>query len=72
MPRKEASISARRKIATTQEVIEYYTKVMRNEEEATTLRMKAAELLGKRYKIFDEEVVSIKAAVIVDDVQKNE
>ena len=42
------------KTAKPQEVIETLTEVMRNED-STTARLKAAELLGKKYGIFSDK-----------------
>lgn len=36
-------------IATQEEILEYLTSVVRNDEEGTRDKIKAAELLGKRY-----------------------
>lgn len=40
------------RIATANEVLEYLTETMRNEEETRRERTKAAELLGKRFALF--------------------
>lgn len=42
------------RIASADEILEYLSGVIRNPEEATRERTKAAELLGKRYALFEE------------------
>lgn len=56
--------------ATAAEVVEFLTEVMRDEDEGAASRLKAAELLGKRYGLFTDKVnVSGSGAVqIVDDI----
>lgn len=44
----------RERIATADEILEYLSGVVRNVDEATRERTKAAELLGKRYALFEE------------------
>lgn len=44
------------RIATQNEILEYFTQIMRNKNEDTTNRTKCAELLGKRYGIFKDKV----------------
>lgn len=44
------------RIASQDEILEYFTKIIRNEKEDTTDRTKCAELLGKRYGIFKDKV----------------
>lgn len=44
------------RIATAQEVMEYLTDTMRYKSAASAIRMKAAELLGKRYGMFTDKV----------------
>lgn len=44
--------------ANASEVIEFLTSTMRNEEEKTTERIKAAELIGKRHALFTDKVDS--------------
>ena len=65
------------RIAKGDEVLEYLTKVMRGEEkdqfglDATISdRTKAAELLGKRYRLFTEkvELEGVQQVQIVDDI----
>lgn len=75
------------KVANTQEVLEYLTSIMRGEQtlqlvgdgmqDITSIdvaakdRLKAAELIGKRYGIFKENVgVTMDAVVIVDDLKE--
>lgn len=56
--------------ATAQEVVEYLTAVLRNRAEASQNRLKAAELLGKRFGLFTDKVAVSGSGVvqIVDDV----
>lgn len=56
--------------ATAAEVMEFLTGVMRSEDEGSVARLKAAELLGKRFGLFTEKVnVSGSGVVqIVDDI----
>ena len=56
--------------ATAAEVVEFLTEVMRDKDEGAASRLKAAELLGKRYGLFTDKVnVSGSGAVqIVDDI----
>lgn len=42
------------RIASADEILEYLSGVIRNSEETTRERTKAAELLGKRYALFEE------------------
>ena len=42
--------------ATAAEVMEFLTEVMRNEDEGSVSRLKAAELLGKRFGLFTDKV----------------
>lgn len=44
------------RIASQDEILEYFTKIIRNEKEDTTDRTKCAELLGKRYGMFKDKV----------------
>jgi phage terminase small subunit len=70
-----------KRIADAKEVLEYLTKVMRGEEKdqfgldaPLSERTKAAELIGKRYALFKDNV-SIDANVgvsIIDDIQEEE
>lgn len=68
-----------KRIAKAEEVLQYFTRVMRGEEkdqfglDATiTDRNKAAEMLGKRYRLFTENInVSGSIPVkIVDDIDE--
>lgn len=69
-------------VADADEVMKYLTRVMRGEEkdqfdlEASLQdRTRAAELLGKRYKLFTnktEHTGSLGTVVIVDDIPRNE
>lgn len=56
--------------ATAAEVMEFLTEVMRNENEGSVSRLKAAELLGKRFGLFTEKVNVSGAGIvqIVDDI----
>lgn len=45
-------------VAKQDEVLQYLTEVIRNEEEDTKNRLKAAELLGKRYALFTDKVAA--------------
>ena len=45
-------------VAKQDEVLQYLTEVIRNEEEDTKNRLKAAELLGKRYALFADKVAA--------------
>lgn len=65
------------RIAKGEEVLQYLTKVMRGEEKdqfgldaSLQDRTKAAELLGKRYRLFTEkiEVDGVQQVQIVDDI----
>ena len=62
------------RVADAEEVLEYLTNVLRGEAEpdgrggASSPRMKAAELLGKRLGIFSETVEGQKPPVILDDI----
>jgi len=42
--------------ATAAEVMEFLTEVMRNEDEGSVSRLKAAELLGKRFGLFTDKL----------------
>ena len=65
-------------IASADEVLMYLTEVMRGvsegEKPASSPRMKAAELLGKRLGIFNEvnSVLRGRMPVVVDDIAENE
>ena len=60
------------RIASDDEILSYLTQVMRGEASATgeAGRMKAAELLGRRYGVFSEQVCGAEAGapVILDDI----
>lgn len=61
------------RVASAAEVLEYLTDVLRGEAEgegrgASSPRMKAAELLGKRLGLFNEAQEQTPAPVIIDDV----
>ncbi|MDB2108917.1 terminase small subunit [Clostridium paraputrificum] len=66
------------RIAKGEEVLQYLTKVMRGEEKdqfgldpSLQDRTKAAELLGKRYRLFTEkvELEGVQQVQIVDDIE---
>ena len=62
-------------VASAQEVLVYLTGVMRGESDegksgASTPRMKAAELLGKRLGVFNEVAEEIRPPVILDDLPR--
>ena len=68
-----------KRIADGKEVLEYLSKVMRGEEKdqfgldaSLQDRTKAAELLGKRYRLFTEkvEVDGVQQVQIVDDIDE--
>lgn len=44
------------RIATQDEILEYFTKIIRSEKEDTNDRTKCAELLGKRYGMFKDKI----------------
>lgn len=56
--------------ATAAEVMEFLTEVMRDEGEGSVSRLKAAELLGKRFGLFTDKVAVSGSGVvqIVDDI----
>ncbi len=58
------------KTATAAEVMEFLTEVMRDENEGSVSRLKAAELLGKRFGLFTDKVAVSGSGVvqIVDDI----
>lgn len=58
------------KTATAAEVMEFLTEVMRDEGEGSVSRLKAAELLGKRFGLFTDKVAVSGSGVvqIVDDI----
>lgn len=58
------------KTATATEVMEFLTEVMRDEDESSVSRLKAAELLGKRFGLFTDKVAVSGSGVvqIVDDI----
>lgn len=68
------------RIANQEEVLEYLTAVMRGNEKdqfgldaALADRTKAAELLGKRYRLFTDKVEhsgNVEGVVIVNDIPK--
>ena len=58
---------ARRKTASSEEILKYLSGVMRGEE-GSTAAMKAAELLGKRLGLFEERAEALPAPVIIDDL----
>ena len=64
--RLEAAKSA--KTAEATEVLEYLTSVMRGSEENTQNRIKAAELLGKRYGLFTDKLdLNAPVTIVIKD-----
>ena len=63
-----------RQIAEREEVLRFFTAVMRGESEGATFKdqMHAAELLGKRYELFaaSTETDGASGVTIVDDVRE--
>ena len=55
-------------VASSEEILEFLTGVMRGSEEGSTQTMKAAELLGKRMGLFAEKAEPPPAPVIIDDI----
>ena len=54
------------RIADAEEVMEFLTSVMRGERTASVRSMKAAELLGKRYGLFRDNInVGVVAPVVI-------
>ena len=71
--RKRVAEGRRRDVASADEILAYLTGVMRGETDveksASSPRMKAAELLGKRLGIFQEvSAILHKTPVLVDDI----
>lgn len=57
------------RIAKQDEILEYLTNTMRDPYEDTRERTKAAELLGKRYAIFTDNVnISDYKVTVIDDI----
>jgi len=58
------------KIAEAKEVEEYLTAVMRGEEVGERLRLRAAEMLAKRYGMFNEKFKAdnLPPPIIIDDI----
>lgn len=59
------------RIATAQEVLEFYSEVMRNQEEMTKNRLRAAENLAKRFGVDKEKVQGDEGALdkLVDAIR---
>lgn len=57
------------RIATAEEILEYLSSVVRNTAEQTRERTKAAELLGKRYALFDGERQESKSGGVSLNIQ---
>ena len=55
-------------VGTADEVLEFLTGVMRGEESGNAQNMKAAELLGKRFGLFNEQAGERPPPMIIDDV----
>lgn len=45
-----------KRIASQDEILEYFTEIIRNKKEDTSDRTKCAELLGKRYGMFKDKI----------------
>ena len=60
------------RIATAQEVLEFYSSVMRDKEKMTKDRLRAAENLGKRFGIDKEKIQSDEGALdkLVDAIKE--
>ena len=60
------------RVATAQEVLEFYSSVMRDQEEMTKNRLRAAENLGKRFGIDKEKIQSDEGALdkLVDAIKE--
>ncbi len=70
--REQRDLKRGNRIASDDEILSYLTQVMRGEASATgeAGRMKAAELLGRRYGVFSEQGggTGTDAPVILDDI----
>lgn len=65
------AVTRRRSVADENEVLAFVTSVLRGEEEDCRMsdRLKAADMLGKRYRLFAEgEAAASEPVTIVDDV----
>ena len=65
-------MARRSSVADAEEVLRFITSVLRGEDAEAQLkdRMKAAELLGKRYDLFADGAESVSGSVtLVDDVR---
>ena len=64
------------RIASATEVVEFLTKTMRDDKEKTSERLKAGELIGKRYAMFTDKTETSGAMDVVinliDDVEPEE
>lgn len=58
------------RIASAEEVLEYFSSIMRNEEMPISERTRAAEALAKRYGLFKEnlQITGNLQVVVVDDI----
>lgn len=56
-------------VASKEEVLEFLSGVMRGDESGSAA-MKAAELLGRRMGLFNEQDEALPAPVIVDDLER--
>lgn len=66
--RRKTFMDDEAEVADKEEILEFLTQTMRGNEEVR-IRMKAAELLGKRTKLFQEEEPEWERVVIVDDIK---
>jgi hypothetical protein len=57
-------------VASTQEILETLTTILRGDPEDVSMRerMRAAELLGKRFGLFDGETEELSGPVIIEGV----
>lgn len=56
-----------RQVAGERDILNYLTQVLNNEDENISHRIKAAELLGKRYGTFTETKKEVQGAIIIKD-----
>ncbi len=64
---EHASCARSREVADASEILRYLTTVLRGEHSSDRERLRAAELLGKRHGLFQEETDERTAAVIIVD-----
>ena len=60
------------RIASAEEVLEYFTRIMRNKAVPISERSRAAEALGKRYGLFKEnlQITGDVRVVVIDDIDE--